>query len=298
MKRFKKVILSMFLIVLTLAPATTVSAASKSAANIKIDPTLAVPPAFSVSQYAFLNPATAIQCGFNTQKMYNYYVQKGVYEGQRLFATPVAMPIEKVFQYMAKNRKFYIQNGKADGFAYLDLSNYILQNMDLYPVLGSSTDMWLYHYINFGVYEGRSCGTTIDPIKVILWNPAIAELNNPNLEPDKIMVNFTNVANKFDTQTLQTILNPSGVATSAAEKSSSTSGSGSSSNSSDKKKEHKIKWSLDNVKSNNSDTSIEDEDSFKATLTAKDGYKIDVDSVKIKMGSKDITDDVYTVLNS
>ncbi len=141
MNRFKKVILSALLIISTLMLATPVSAATKSAADIKLDPTLAVPPAFSAVQYAMMNPVTAAQCGFNPQKMYNYYVQKGVYEGQRLFATPVAMPLEKVFQYMAKNRKLYVENGKKSGFEYLDLASYIIANNDLYPVLGSTTDM-------------------------------------------------------------------------------------------------------------------------------------------------------------
>ncbi len=297
-KKIKAVALAALLIVSTLAPAMVATAAPKNAANTKIDPTLAVPPAFSASQYAILNPLTAIQCGFNIQKMYNYYVQTGVYEGQRIFATPVPMQLEKVFQYMARNRKYYIEHGKDADFAYFDLSSYIIQNMELYPILGSNSDLWLYHYINFGVYEGRSCGTTIDPIKVILWNPAIAELNNPELSPDKIMENFAAIAEKFDTETLQAMLNKNGAVTSATDKSAVTPATSSSSSSSEKKEEekkrHKIKWNLDNVKTNNKDEKITDGDSFSATLTAKDGYTIDEDSVQIKMGSKNITDDSYT----
>ncbi len=208
MKKFKVLLLSALLIISTLATATPVSAASKKNKGITIDPTLAVPAAFSTSQYVLLNPVTAIQCGLDMQKMYNYYMQKGVREGQRIYATATPTVTEKLFLYMSYNRSYYIANGMKSEFPYFNINNYVAKNPELLQVFNNDLNLYLYHYVNFGIYEGKSSGSITDPARVIELNPALAEYQNPKLAPEKIMANYTLVTGQPTTVALDPIFDP------------------------------------------------------------------------------------------
>ena len=196
MKRLKALIVAVTLIVTTFCASVPVFGAQK------IDNTLAVPPAFSTSQYALLNPAVAAQCGNNVTLMYNHYMSEGVRKGERLYATLTPTPIEKLFLYMSYNRADYVKKGLNATYPYFNLNNYIALNQDLVKVYGVNMPLYLYHYVNFGIYEGRPSGSLTDPAKVITWNPALAEFGNAKLSPAKIISNYTSVTGQISTASL------------------------------------------------------------------------------------------------
>ncbi len=188
MKRFKKLLAVTALMIAALCITVPVSAAQKKNA---IDNTLAVPPVFASSQYALLNPAIALQCNNDLTAMYNHYMSTGVRNGERIYATPMLTPVESLFLFMSYNRQQYIKNGMSATWPYFNLNNYIALNPDLIKSYGTNMPMYLYHYVNFGIYEGRQNGTMTDPAKVITWNPAVAQMGNAKLSPAKIIGNYT-----------------------------------------------------------------------------------------------------------
>ncbi len=177
---------------------------------MKIDGTLAVPPVFMTSNYAALNPQTAIACNGDIQLMYNYYMHKGVRDGQRIFATPLPTPIERLFLYMSYYRDYYIENGTNADFPYFNVAKYMEDNPLLTMLLDEDNKMYVYHYVNFGIYEGLSCGTDNDPAKIITWNYTIAEFNNPTLKPKKILSNFKAITKYLTTAGLNPVFDDNG----------------------------------------------------------------------------------------
>ena len=67
---------------------------------------------------------------------------------------------------------------------------------------GADPTMYLYHYVNYGIYEGRPNGTVTDPAKVIAWNPAVAEMGNAKMSPQAIMNNYTVTTGQITTTIL------------------------------------------------------------------------------------------------
>lgn len=197
-KRVKAFIIVSILIVTTICTSIPVFGAQKT----KVDPTLAVSPVFAQSQYALLNPGVAAQCNYDASLMYNHFMADGVRNGERMYATLAPTSVEKLFLFMSYNRKDYVKNGLKPSFPYFDLNNYIAQNPGLIAVYGTNADMYLYHYVNFGVYEGKSSGSLTDPAKVVAWNSGIAGLDNPRLDPKKIMNNYTAVTGQISTAIL------------------------------------------------------------------------------------------------
>ena len=211
MKKLLKQIACMLTAVLVTATSVPVYAAPQATSPIiNIDGTLAVPPVFLVSQYAKLNPETAKIFNNNPQLMYNYYMHTGIYQGQRCFDTKTTTTVENLFLYMSMNRQTYIKNAQKKSFKYFNLSNYMSQNPELAIAFANNKILWMYHYINFGIYEGRSCGTNSDPAKVIALNPALAVLNNPTFSPDKIMANYATITGSTDTTMLANVYNANG----------------------------------------------------------------------------------------
>ena len=211
MKKLLKQIACMLTAVLVTATSVPVYAAPQATSPIiNIDGTLAVPPVFLVSQYAKLNPETAKIFNNNPQLMYNYYMHTGIYQGQRCFDTKTPTTVENLFLYMSMNRQTYIKNAQKKSFKYFNLANYMSQNPELAIVFANNKILWMYHYINFGIYEGRSCGTNSDPVKVIALNPALAVLNNPTFSPDKIMANYATITGSTDTTMLANVYNANG----------------------------------------------------------------------------------------
>lgn len=183
-KKIKIICMSMILTVLLCVGAT----ATVKAANI--DATLAVSPKFNAATYALLNPQTALESNYDITQMYNSYMSNGVKNGQRIYATPLPTTNEYLFKYMAYNRASYIKNGLNANFAYFNLANYMTLNPDLIPVYGTNYALYVYHYVNFGIYEGRPSGAIFDPARAIVFNPALASLNNASLDPNKIYNNY------------------------------------------------------------------------------------------------------------
>ncbi len=199
MKKFKALMLVTILIVTTLCTSVPVMAAKKKTSAPKVDTTLATPPAFVSSQYALLNPVIAAQCGGDVNKMYQHYMASGVRTGERLYATPLRMPMENLFLYMSYNRQDYLKKGLNANYPYFNLANYMTMNPGLVAQYGANPALYLYHYVNFGVYEGKSSGSLTDPAKVVLWNSGIASLNNAKLSPAKIMNNYTATTGQVST---------------------------------------------------------------------------------------------------
>ena len=189
----KMLVVSVALLVLTICMSVPVMAADK---------TPAVPGAFASSQYSVLNPGVAAQSGGDINKMYQHYLTEGVREGERIYATPAPTTVEKLFLFMSYNRNDYLNKGLSPTFPYFDLNNYIAQNPGLIAMYGTNGDMYLYHYVNFGVYEGKASGSLLDPAKVIAWNSGIAGLDNPRLDPSKIMSNYTATTGQLTTTAL------------------------------------------------------------------------------------------------
>ncbi len=185
MRKIKGLTIAALMTVLVIVSAVPVMAAPA------IDSTLAVPPVFASSQYAALNPGVFAECGGDMLKMYNHYLTQGVRNGERIYATPAPTATEALFLYMSYNRQNYIKNGMSANYPYFNVNNYVALNPDLVKTYGANMPMYMYHYVNYGVYEGRQNGTLTDPAKVIAWNPGIAELDNGKMSPTKIISNYT-----------------------------------------------------------------------------------------------------------
>ncbi len=155
-----------------------------------LDGTLAVSPKFNALNYGLLNPSVALSCNYDATAMFNHYMTTGAKCGERFVATAVPTNMEYLFKYMAYNRSLYVSKGLNADFAYFNVANYIAANPDLVPYYGTNLSLYLYHYINYGIYEGRGSGTLFDPARAIEFNAGIASLNNPKLNPDTIFLNY------------------------------------------------------------------------------------------------------------
>ena len=154
------------------------------------DATLAVSPKFNSTFYAMLNPVSAQASGYDITQMYNHYMTTGVKQGERIYATAIPTTGEYLFKYMSYNRSLYLKEGLNPAFPFFNVNNYIIQNKDLVPIFGTNLQLYLLHYVNYGIYEGRSSGTVFDPARAIEFNVALCQLNNAKLEPYAIFNNF------------------------------------------------------------------------------------------------------------
>ena len=201
-KKTKKIILT----ILT----TTLLAVCMIVPAFAADSTLALSPRFNAVSYAALNPQTAAACNCDPVAMYNYYMTTGVKQGQRIYPTLLPTNNEMLFLYMANNRSYYVKNGLNVGFPYFNLTNYMLMNPDLVLLYGNNPAMYLYHYINYGIYEGRSSGSAFDPARAIVWNSGIAALCNPTLDPGRIYGNYAATTGLATTANIQVVSDATG----------------------------------------------------------------------------------------
>ncbi len=189
----KMLIVSIALLILTMCMSIPVMAADSS---------LAVPSVFASSQYAYLNPEVAKACGGDINKMYQHYMTEGVRNGERISASPSRTTVENLFLFMSYNRSDYLNNGLSGSFPFFDVNGYMANNPGLVAQYGNNPSAYLYHYVNFGVFEGKSSGSVLDPAKVIAWNPYIASMNNGKLSPSKIISNYTSTTGQATTLAL------------------------------------------------------------------------------------------------
>ncbi len=87
-------------------------------------------------------------------------------------------PIDKLGQYVELIRDYYLKNYRNKGFKYFNVVKYLADNEDvvLAALKYSPNDMYGYaikHYLEQGIFQGRSSGTDFDPMVAILAKPEI-----------------------------------------------------------------------------------------------------------------------------
>lgn len=199
LKRFK--VLSL---VLTFAVTAVVS---MSAMTVNAAPATVVPGTFPLYAYALLNPQTAIACNYDPVKMYNYYMTKGINEGQRLSTSPTYTAFENLARFVSANKSSYT-NGKSSTF--FDVQAYANANPLLKSLFGNNWSLYTDYYLNYGIFMGQSSGTTFDPAKAIVWTTSTGKCDFTNiasLKPETLMASY-----KAVTGTTSTVVRPEVVA--------------------------------------------------------------------------------------
>nr|MCR5098135.1 hypothetical protein [Lachnospiraceae bacterium] len=87
-------------------------------------------------------------------------------------------PIDRLRLYVEFTRDYYLKNYRNKGFKYFNVVKYLAANEDvvLAAIKFSPDDIYGYaikHYLEKGIFEGRSCGTDFDPMVAILAKPEI-----------------------------------------------------------------------------------------------------------------------------
>ncbi|MBQ7613858.1 MAG: hypothetical protein IJU77_02335 [Butyrivibrio sp.] len=98
-------------------------------------------------------------------------------------------PASKVILYIRMSRNYYLRNFKTAGFKFFDAMKYLAMYPDVMNEAKARgiTDLETFalnHYLDIGIYEGRSSMTAFDPIENILLNPDV--FNNISLSSDPL----------------------------------------------------------------------------------------------------------------
>ena len=113
--------------------------------------------------------------------------------------------------YVILTRDYYLINFRNTGFKYFDAGKYLAANEDvrLDALRYSPEDIYAYalkHYLEHGIFEGRSSGTDVDPMLEILVKPEILSeiiLSSDKPVPDVLYEAFVRATGK-PTTTLDT----------------------------------------------------------------------------------------------
>jgi len=87
-------------------------------------------------------------------------------------------PIDRLRLYADLIKDYYLRNYRTTGFRYFNAERYLAENEDVRQdaLRLSPDDIYLYalnHYLERGIIEGRSSGTSFDPMVAILTRPEI-----------------------------------------------------------------------------------------------------------------------------
>lgn len=125
----------------------------------------------------------------------------------------VLSPIDRLKLYVELTKEYYYKNYKNKGFKYFNAEKYLEANEDvrLAARMYSPDDMSAYalkHYLEQGIFEGRSSGTGFDPMVAIIAKPEILFdiVVSPDKEiPDLIHASFIRVTGKTTTDSYQVL---------------------------------------------------------------------------------------------
>ena len=87
-------------------------------------------------------------------------------------------PVDRLRLYVELSKDYYLKNYRNKGFKYFNAERYLAANQDvlLAALKYSPDDIYAYaikHYLEQGIFEGRSSGTGFDPMVAILAQPEI-----------------------------------------------------------------------------------------------------------------------------
>ena len=90
--------------------------------------------------------------------------------------TDALSPTDKIRLYVNLSRDFYLQNYKNPGFKYFNAEKYLSKYNDvrLAAIYSGAEDLYAFavnHYLDSGIYDARSSGTSFDPITALLTQP-------------------------------------------------------------------------------------------------------------------------------
>lgn len=122
-------------------------------------------------------------------------------------------PIDRLKLYVELTKDYYYKNYRNKGFKYFNAEKYLEANEDvrLAARMYSPDDMFAYalkHYLEQGIFEGRSSGTGFDPMVAIIAKPEILFdiVFSPDKEiPDLIHASFIRVTGKTTTDSYQVL---------------------------------------------------------------------------------------------
>ncbi len=120
-------------------------------------------------------------------------------------------PVDRLRLYVEFTKDYYLKNYRSKGFKYFNVVKYLAANEDvvLAALKFSPNDMYGYaikHYLEKGIFEGRSCGTDFDPMVAILAKPEILfeiVFFSEKEIPDLIYESFVRVTGKTTTESYE-----------------------------------------------------------------------------------------------
>lgn len=91
---------------------------------------------------------------------------------------PSLTPTSKVRLFVMLSRDYYLKNLNNPGFKFFDAERYLEKNPDVKSaaIASGEQDLKVYalnHYLDRGIYEGRSSMSAFDPVKAIITNPGL-----------------------------------------------------------------------------------------------------------------------------
>ncbi|MCR5001093.1 MAG: hypothetical protein K6A71_04770 [Lachnospiraceae bacterium] len=117
-------------------------------------------------------------------------------------------PASRLKLYVILSKDYYLKNYRNTGFRYFNAEKYLAANEDvrLSALESSPDDIYAYaleHYLERGIFEGRSCETDVDPLLEILVNPEVLnEIVHPSdtAIPDVMYRAFVRTTGKTTTE--------------------------------------------------------------------------------------------------
>lgn len=180
--------------------------------------TFAAPADFNAVEYAIVNPDVRAVYGTDADALYNHYQSFGQSEN-RIMTIADAVSKGKsvdvkqmIAQFITENKSLYVDNVLNGEFAYFNLETYKAENPDVVEVVGDSPLAVLNHYLTFGAYEGRSCGTKTDPVVAIVSHPESFSTAQQagGIKPEAIMTNYSQATGTTSTEGIHVAVSDSG----------------------------------------------------------------------------------------
>lgn len=113
-------------------------------------------------------------------------------------------PTQRVHLFILKYGKLYLEGCMRGSFAYFDAAKYLAENPEVYSqAISNGTNPSEYavnHYLSTGIFEGKSSGTSFDPIVAILACPD-ATVNALISNDDSSLKIFTDLNDAFTNET-------------------------------------------------------------------------------------------------
>ncbi len=151
-------------------------AASTVMATVPAAVVYAAPESYQAVNTQISDPAAVSKAVAAAQKARRTGAEKDIQAASELLAA--LRPVDRLKLYVELIRDYYLKNYRNKGFKYFDAKKYLAANEDvrLAALLYSPDDMLGYalkHYLEQGIFEGRSSETAFDPMVAILARPEI-----------------------------------------------------------------------------------------------------------------------------